>query len=594
MKINHSAPLEEAGFLCLFMSTSLYQKYRPQHFSELVGQAHVRTTLLNELSSGAVSHSYLFSGPRGVGKTTSARLLARAVNCENLKEGEPDNTCTSCMLILSGKALDIVEIDAASHTGVDHVRENIIENARVVPSQLKWKVFIIDEVHMLSTSAFNALLKTLEEPPSKTLFILATTEIHKIPATIISRCERFQFRKIGYEDMLQRLRRLAQKENIIVEDSVFEVIAQRSEGALRDAESVLGQVLTLDATKVTADMVQIIIPYSDTTELLALWEEIVRKQASQAFSRINRLKDEGVVLVEFTREMVEFLRKVLLYRVQDSLEPLQYLHLNKDHVQRIGQLAADLSPTDISEMIDAFLRAFEQSKDAIIPQLPLELAVVKLTGALNASAPQPAIGIPQNPRSGEPQVLQSKENPMTESQGQKAPQESASTISVDKVEKSVSITEQPIQVTASEAAPLEEGTVSPTDDGSLSMEVVKKQWDDLLLAMQELNHALHLTMKVAQLVSVVGNTVTIGFEYQFYQDRLNDAHNRPVLDEAFEKVYGVPVILETVIGPEYTITIGSGGSQNIVQPSDDEVANVWDLAASSFGGDGGGGEVPAA
>ena len=187
------------------MAQALYRKYRPVRFSDLVGQNHIRITLQNELEQDRVAHAYLFSGPRGVGKTTTARLLAKAVNCKDRKDSEACEKCDFCKEISQGKSLDVIEIDAASHTGVDNVRENIIENSRFTPQRLKYKVFIIDEVHMLSLSAFNALLKTLEEPPEHVIFILATTEIHRVPETIISRCQRFDFKRVSVDDLVKRM-----------------------------------------------------------------------------------------------------------------------------------------------------------------------------------------------------------------------------------------------------------------------------------------------------------------------------------------------------------------------------------------------------
>src|SRR3990167_6662176 len=201
---------------------SLYRKYRPQTFGDLTGQDHVRDTLRNQIKSGGLSHAYLFTGPRGVGKTTTARLLAKAANCLKLKEAEPCNACAACEAITNGAALDVLEMDAASHTQVDKVRENIVETVRVAPSILKKRVYIIDEVHMLSTASFNALLKTLEEPPAHALFILATTEIHKVPATIISRCQRFDFRKILLPALVVRLADICKQEGVKADTEVLE------------------------------------------------------------------------------------------------------------------------------------------------------------------------------------------------------------------------------------------------------------------------------------------------------------------------------------------------------------------------------------
>src|SRR3989339_403593 len=208
----------------------LYQKYRPSTFADVTGQYHVITTIQNQISSGSLAHAYLFTGPRGVGKTTTARLLAKIVNCLAVSDGEPCNTCESCKSIVSGQALDVYEIDAASHTDVENIRENIIKSVRFAPYILKKKVYIIDEVHMLSTSSFNALLKTLEEPPSHALFILATTEIHKVPETIISRCQRFDFAKLSAEKIMARLAGLAEAEGVKVDKKALRLIALNANG----------------------------------------------------------------------------------------------------------------------------------------------------------------------------------------------------------------------------------------------------------------------------------------------------------------------------------------------------------------------------
>jgi DNA polymerase-3 subunit gamma/tau len=525
------------------MSTSLYQKYRPQQFADVVGQHPIRTTLLNELRSGEPSHAYLFSGSRGVGKTTTARILARAVNCQQPVDGEPCNACEHCTMILAGKALDIIEIDAASHTGVDHVRENIIENARVAPTRLPWKVFIIDEVHMLSTSAFNALLKTLEEPPRNTMFILATTELHKVPATIISRCEQFQFKRVSYDHLIERLADLAKREGVMVDREVLEAIARRSDGALRDAESVLGQVLALDDAHVTAEIAEIILPSSNTIEMLQFFEEIVRLQTADAITRVNRLVEEGVQLPEFTKEFIDFLRSVLLYRVQESLVPLDALNIHADQMQKLSQLAGELSVQLLARMIEIFLRAHEQYRLATIPQLPLELAVIALCDSGMANTTQPTAQMPISPK--------------------------AKTVNAQKKAKAPS-------------APATPASPSTAPSSNLTLDDVRGKWAAVLDAMRHQNHSLHLSLQVGSLVSFDGHVLVLGFQYQFYQDRLNDARNRPVVDGVLRDVLGHGVIVETVVGKQYAFS-PTTANNNIEQPTPEEVANVWDLAANSFG-----------
>ena len=257
------------------MDLALYRKYRPKTFAEVSDQAHIVGTIQNQLCSGKLAHAYLFCGPRGVGKTTIARLLSKVANCEALKDAEPCLSCASCKEIEAGSAMDLIEIDAASHTGVDHVREMIIDNVRFRPAACKMKVFIIDEVHMLSTSAFNALLKTLEEPPAYALFILATTELHKVPETIISRCQRFDFHRIPTDVLVERLASITKSEKAKLSKDVLEEIARRSEGCLRDAESLLGQVLAVDDPS-------LVLPASCAADVLAFLTAVQSGGAAQA------------------------------------------------------------------------------------------------------------------------------------------------------------------------------------------------------------------------------------------------------------------------------------------------------------------------
>ena len=249
---------------------TLYRKYRPQNFKEVVGQNHIKITLENEIKTGKTAHAYLFCGPRGVGKTTMARVIVKTINCLNRKDSDSDpcNECEICKDITAGRSLDIIEIDAASHTGVDNVRENIIANARAVPSRCKYKVFIIDEAHMLSISAFNALLKIIEEPPVYVMFILCTTEAHKIPVTIISRCQRFDFKRISVNDLVKKLNYIIKKEDIKVDKSVLEMIARQSGGHMRDAESLLGQIVAIGGKEITQEEADLVIPRNDLNEVI--------------------------------------------------------------------------------------------------------------------------------------------------------------------------------------------------------------------------------------------------------------------------------------------------------------------------------------
>ena len=363
------------------MPTALYQKYRPQTWSELTGQNHIKTTLEHEIVRGQIAHAYLFVGPRGIGKTTAARLLAKSVNCQQRKKdsAEPCNTCEVCSRIQAGRSFDIIEIDAASHTGVDHVREHILESAEVHAGHGTYRVFIIDEVHMLSTAAFNAMLKILEEPPLHVIFILATTEVHKVPATIISRCQRFDFKKILVDDIRRRLRSIIQAEGVAVDEEVLVTIAEHAEGSLRDAESALGQVLSLGGKKITIDEASLVIPRSNLKEAASLIEHILNNDAAQALILANTLVEQGVSVSVFMQDIIIWLRNMLLAKIGERLD--LFLQTTLGELQnRLLKDITNASVQRIQELIDIFLKRRQRLGESPIPQLPLELAIIEACG----------------------------------------------------------------------------------------------------------------------------------------------------------------------------------------------------------------------
>src|SRR5665647_694550 len=289
------------------MSQALYRKYRPLTFSDVIGQQHIVQTLSNSIKNGRIGHAYLFTGPRGTGKTTIARIFARIVNCQNPDGSNPCLKCEVCKSITEGRSLDIFEIDAASNTGVDNIRE-LRENVKFPPSIAKYKVYIIDEVHMLSAGAFNALLKTLEEPPAHVIFILATTEIHKVPETIISRCQRFDFARLPVDNIVKKLSLIAKSEKIEIEKDALEMIAIASEGGMRDAESLLSQVMSLENKKITAKEVEEILGTSQRQSLETLIGQILAKDTTGAIELINKLSQDGYDLDVFNKSLLNYLR----------------------------------------------------------------------------------------------------------------------------------------------------------------------------------------------------------------------------------------------------------------------------------------------
>ncbi|OGY79575.1 MAG: DNA polymerase III, subunit gamma and tau [Candidatus Kerfeldbacteria bacterium RIFCSPHIGHO2_02_FULL_42_14] len=545
---------------------SLYQKYRPRAWKELLGQNHIRITLQNELASNSVTHAYLFTGPRGVGKTSAARLLAKSVTCENFREDkEPCNTCAACQEVQQGKALDIIEIDAASHTGVDNVRENIIQNARVAPSRLKYKVFIIDEVHMLSASAFNALLKILEEPPKQTLFILATTEIHKVPETIISRCQRFDFRKISTEHLVDILQDIAQKEERMIESAVLKIIARRADGCIRDALSLLEQIFALEEKNITLEIASLVLPRSDTESLITLFETFVRRETGRALDHIQKLAGEGVNLIEFAKTMIEFVRQMLLLKIQGKNANSITFDLTPDKEAHCLRLLESLETQKLLWILDVFIEKIQDMKKVEFVQLPLELAVIQITLGQHQEQNQ-EIAHMQSKSDTSIQNMHNTEKIVA--------QEALSKVGAVKGEekKWAEKKSKTASNTISEAA---------TDE----LQSITKHWTKIIKKAQQQNHSLALMLKVASLAAFENDILTLGFRYQFYHDRISEEKHRHVIEEVIAEVIGKRILIRCEVAEKFDTQPVWEKSDNIEKVPKEEVQNVWDLALNTFGGD---------
>jgi len=370
-----------------FMSQVFYRKYRPQKFAEFIGQEHIVKTLTNAISGGMVSHAYLFAGPRGSGKTTIARLFAKAVNCQNRKNGEfePCNRCTSCLEITEGNAMDLIEIDAASHRGIDEVRE-LRDGIRFFPTKSKYKVFIIDESHQLTREAANALLKTLEEPPAYAIFILATTEIHKMIPTIVSRCQRFDFRKLTLSEIIKKLKIISEKERIKIEKPALELIVLNSEGSMRDAESLLDQVFTLygnSGQEIKTEDIKDLLGLVEIELVSKFTDFLCQKKSSEAINFLNEVSEKGLDLEEFTKALIEYLRQALILKIM-GIEGNQIISgLTKEGLQKLKEQSENFKEEELRRILNLFLEAQNKMKYSPIPQLPLELAIIEATRLTN-------------------------------------------------------------------------------------------------------------------------------------------------------------------------------------------------------------------
>ncbi|MBI3631381.1 MAG: DNA polymerase III subunit gamma/tau [Candidatus Staskawiczbacteria bacterium] len=358
----------------------LYRKYRPQNFSEIIGQEHIVQTLTNSILAKSISHAYLFTGPRGSGKTTIARLFAKAINCEKPDGFEPCNKCSSCLEIMQSKSMDLIEIDAASHTGVDDVRE-LIDGIKFSPVKSKYKIFIIDECHQLSKSAANALLKTLEEPPSHAIFILATTEVHKMIPTIISRCQRFDFKRLQISEIIKKLEFISKKENIKFEDSALSLIAFNSRGSFRDAESLLDKCISFagKTSTVKTDDIKELLGIVEVGQISQFVDYLLQKNAKDAILYLNSMADEGIDLQEFAKTLVFYLRQSMLLKINSEFLNLQNSGLSEKEIEKMKTQIAISNNKDIQNMLELFIEAENKMKYATIPQLPLELVIIDIT-----------------------------------------------------------------------------------------------------------------------------------------------------------------------------------------------------------------------
>ncbi len=355
---------------------ALYRKWRSQTFDELIGQEPIMQTLRNALRDGRVAHAYLFTGPRGTGKTSTARILAKAVNCEAAPAERPCNQCRMCRAINEDRLLDLIEIDAASHTGVDNMRETVIDRVNFRPGEARYKIYIIDEVHMLSTSSFNALLKTLEEPPAHVIFILATTDVQKVPATVISRCQRFDFRRIPQREMVRHLQAICQAEERQAELEALNAIARYATGCMRDAISLLDQLMAYGGETITAQQVESMLGTVPSAAIARLVNALAAHDPATGLGVIGDLSTTGVELRELSRQTVDYLRALLLIQMggNDTL-----IDLPAEMLRDMAQQARRFEPASLLRAIRLFNQAAVDLRGNLqgVPQLALELAVVE-------------------------------------------------------------------------------------------------------------------------------------------------------------------------------------------------------------------------
>ena len=357
------------------MHKALYRVYRPKNFSDVIGQEHIVRTLKNQIENNNVGHAYLFCGTRGTGKTSTAKIFSRAVNCTNLHNDEPCNECENCREILEDKTMDVVEIDAASNNSVDDIRE-LRENVKYSPAKSKYKVYIIDEVHMLSQGAFNALLKTLEEPPSYVIFILATTEPHKIPATILSRCQRFDFKRVTVKDISSRMRYICEKEGIEADEKALNLIARNSQGALRDALSILDQCISFEGNKISYNDVIELLGSVNIEPLFDLAESIIKEDTRKSLQILNDFIIWGKDVRNLVNDLIDHFRNLMVCKISNDLDEI--ISLPEETIDLLKQQAETIDTNNLIRILNILSEAQDGMKISSNPRVLMEVTMMKI------------------------------------------------------------------------------------------------------------------------------------------------------------------------------------------------------------------------
>ncbi len=494
------------------MSQALYRKWRPAQWDEVIGQQHVVQTLRNAITADRVAHAFLFAGPRGTGKTTTARLLAKAVNClEPELAKRPCNTCLHCQAVNQGRFMDLIEIDAASNTSVEDVRD-LRDKINFSPNQARFKVYIVDEVHMLSTAAFNALLKTLEEPPSHAIFILATTEVHKIPATVLSRCQRHEFRRIPVSEIVSTLKTLAESEGIQVQPEALTLVARQATGSMRDAISLLDQ-LASSGQLVTLEMAQAVLGTATSQAVLDLLEAVIANQPAEGLEVLHRTLDAGSDPRQFARQVVDYLRGLLLVAMGNANQ----VDATAEVRAQMARHSQALPVPELLRLIQAFNQAANEGRGGWQPALPLEMAFV---GALTPPAPAAAAAAAAAPPSAAPARLAAHE-------------------------KRPPATPHPAPAKAAPDEPPPPETLTPED--ASANQRLEENWRKLLAAVRQANPQVYGLLNSSRAHLVKGSILILGYPSDILKSQVEKAHNIEVIQAAVKEVLGLEVSVRCFI-----------------------------------------------
>ena len=521
-------------------SEVFYRKWRPQTLSEVVGQDPVTQTLRHAVETARIAHAYLFCGPRGTGKTSTARILAKAVNCPDVAGGEPCNACDTCRSVADGRALDVIEIDAASNRGIDEIR-SLREKANYAPSLARYKVYIIDEVHMLTEAACNALLKTLEEPPPHVIFVLATTEAHKVLPTIVSRCQRFNFHRLRQSDIVDKLKLICKKEKIHIEPSSLELIARAATGSLRDAENILQQMIAYYGNRIELDQIQAELGMGWDSRVRELARCVVNRDVGAGLRTVNNLNSDGADLRQFNLGLVEYLRGLLLVRSGCG----EALDATSEDLAEMSSLATNAPMDYLLRAVKSFSGIDFRSNN--YSALSLEIALLDCALSSQPAKQQPTVATP-------PEAVHAPE--MTEPP--------------DRTEADIPVAVDPHSVApedGSEVPATMSSSSVPGEDVPRDIDYVRSRWREFIKSLRGEGSSGNLDAflrSACDPLDLVDDTLVLGFRYPFHKEKIEDGKYRHLVEKKLKEVFGQPYKVQCVLVDSRTEVSSKARTENPV------------------------------
>ena len=497
--------------------TALYREWRPQNFYDIVGQEHITTTVKNQILNDRIAHAYLFCGTRGTGKTTTAKVFAKALNCLNLHDGEPCNECEMCQKINDGLAIDVTELDAASNNGVDKIRD-IIDDVKYPPQECRFKVYIMDEVHMLSTGAVNAFLKTLEEPPKNVIFILATTDPQKLPITILSRCQRFDFKRINNNEITARLRKIVNEQNALADDKSLNLIARVSDGAMRDALSILDQAISMGNGAVEYDILINMLGLVTNDHLFNLTNAVIQRNVEKSISIIDEVVYAGKDLYLFIKDLISHYRNLLMAKVTNN--PEEVLDMSEENIALIKEQASRVRAEEVMRCIRILQEAEGNAKLSKQARLYLELSIIKMCKIEYDTSNE---------------VILSRLNKLEE--GLK--NGSLKVVSASSVEGVATKKDVTREIKKEVKKPISHN-ISGNENSKVTLEDIQRSWKDILERFKARRKMIiYASMVTGKPVECKNGILTIEYEdqFKFNKDRLEKPENRTVIQEVLAEIF---------------------------------------------------------